>query len=688
MLEEETEPSSPTAEGGARRHTFSPRDAWFLFGAIFVIGTYHYLQALARVAPWIFPDEVRYTEFARAVAENGVPTVEFETPIAGALQSYLLAPAWSIDDPGTAWAFAKLTTVVAFCLTAVPVYFLARRFVSAQLAVLTGAAAILIPAAFYASTMMQEAFALPVATCVILLTVRIIERFSWWDVMLLLVLFAVGLGVRGQLAILPIAVAIALLTDAIASGARGGRFDGRRTLVGFGLLVLAAVAFPVGNNLTTLKDGWSEATHNLSTTVGVIIHSTGAMVICVAVIPALAFFVAPRFAGSNDRSRAALAASVIGFGVVFIVYTAIKSAAQGFFSITLIDERNLIYLEPLAIVAIPAVAARVRARGLLVPCAIVIGLIATLPITDLGAVSILQESPGLSWVWHLGQWWEGMNRATLAIILIGVTILAAFVLIRPRLGAASLVIATAALATVSGTLTYSSDHEFGRDITESWLPPDRAWIDRAAGDAQVAILLSNDIPDRNGLYLLSFWNRSLRTYFTVDGAPGPGIAGYVPTTDVAGSFPTGPAAFVLHPPAVKIDGTAVEVPESTPYRLTRIGGSNGQAQIASRVDGVAPDRWVGATFTVKRLVKGPAGQLAVDVSTQNPLGGKPRMVMASVGAQSLQWIIPRKVERTLRVPVPPGPFTVTFTLSPTDVGGPYDPRKLSLQVGTITFPGS
>ena len=78
----------------------------------------------------------------------------------------------------------------------------------------------------------------------------------------------------------------------------------------------------------------------------------------------------------------------------------------------------------------------------------------------------------------------------------------------------------------------------------------------------------------------------------------------------------------------------------------------------------------------------------MDVSTQNPLSGRPRVIKATVGTQSTQWTVPPEVNRTLRLPVPRGPFTVSFALSPVEVAGPYDPRKHSLQVGTITFPGS
>ena len=76
-----------------------PAHLWCLIGAMFLIGLYHVLQVLERSNPWIFPDEVRYTEFARAVGKTGVPSIQGELPRAGWLQSYVLSPAWLFDDP-------------------------------------------------------------------------------------------------------------------------------------------------------------------------------------------------------------------------------------------------------------------------------------------------------------------------------------------------------------------------------------------------------------------------------------------------------------------------------------------------------------------------------------------------------------------------------------------------------------
>ena len=78
----------------------------------------------------------------------------------------------------------------------------------------------------------------------------------------------------------------------------------------------------------------------------------------------------------------------------------------------------------------------------------------------------------------------------------------------------------------------------------------------------------------------------------------------------------------------------------------------------------------------------------MDVSTQNPLSGRPRLIKATIGTHMMRWTVGPKVDRTLRLLVPRGPFTVNFTLSPVEVAGPYDPRRHTLQVGTITFPGS
>src|SRR5205807_7746891 len=81
------------------------------------------------VAPWIMVDELIYSELAKSFAATGHFLIRGEHHGAyGFLYPVLIAPAWkafsSIPD---AYAAAKAIGSVTMSLTALPVYFLARR---------------------------------------------------------------------------------------------------------------------------------------------------------------------------------------------------------------------------------------------------------------------------------------------------------------------------------------------------------------------------------------------------------------------------------------------------------------------------------------------------------------------------------------------------------------------------------
>ena len=83
----------------------------------------------AMPAPFVFVDELIYSELARSLADagtfavRGVPTSGYSV-----LYPVLLAPAYAIFDVlPSAYAAAKATNAVAMSLAAVPAWLIARR---------------------------------------------------------------------------------------------------------------------------------------------------------------------------------------------------------------------------------------------------------------------------------------------------------------------------------------------------------------------------------------------------------------------------------------------------------------------------------------------------------------------------------------------------------------------------------
>lgn len=654
---------------------------WLLAGVLTLAALYHWLQSLRRVTPWIFGDEVRYTEFARAAA-RGVFTVAGERRRVGALQGFLLAPAWFADDAGTAWSLAKLINVVAFCLTAVPVYLLARRFVSSRAAVLAALASVVLPISFYASTMMQEPLALPVTLTAVLVTVQLMERFTWTRVALLVLVCLVGAGIRGQLTIVPLAAASALLLDALASAIRRRPIAVSTTLTGLAFVGFGVLAFREGYGLDLVQSGWRIATDRPGDTLDTVLHSIGAVIVGVAVIPAIALIATMGRLGVADRSQAAFGATAAGFNGIFILYTGLKSASLDFIPVSLVEERNLIYLEPLAIVAVAALASAVRWRGLIVPTLVTVALLVVLPITGVGSNLILSENPGLSWVWHIGRKPDAGLETPLTLALVALALVGALALRRRLL--VPVLTATAVLAFLSGTIAYRGDHELSRAFAATWLQPDREWVDQATGGKTTVMVIPGNISDPNGVFSLLFWNESIESQVLIPGLPALSTGGTPVAPNADGTFAAGSAEYALHTEAFRPDGTTVPSPTGARYLLTRLSTPT---RLGTAVIGVEPDRWVRDSLVIQRFDAGPAGALSLEVSTLNHLSGRPRVVTATVGSKTTTWTIPPDTTRTLRLPVPAGPFTATFALSPTDPAGPYDPRLLSLQINAVIFPG-
>ena len=81
-------------------------------------------------APWIFPDEIAYSELARSLAETGRPAIRGDWVFGwGEVYPALIAPAWLVfDDPVSAYRAALVINALVMSSAAIPGYLLARLF--------------------------------------------------------------------------------------------------------------------------------------------------------------------------------------------------------------------------------------------------------------------------------------------------------------------------------------------------------------------------------------------------------------------------------------------------------------------------------------------------------------------------------------------------------------------------------
>src|SRR4029079_17917384 len=92
----------------------------------------------------------------------------------------------------------------------------------------------------------------------------------------------IGVGLRGQLAIVPLAAAVALVADAAAQAIRRRRPDLRAVWIGVAALVGGAILFRQAYGLTLVQDGWHGLVGHPGTFLRVISYSSATTVLAVA----------------------------------------------------------------------------------------------------------------------------------------------------------------------------------------------------------------------------------------------------------------------------------------------------------------------------------------------------------------------------------------------------------------------
>ena len=123
-----------------------PAWAW-LAGIVAVSILVRFALARRVVAPWIMVDELIYSELAKSFAATGHFLVRGQPSGGyGIVYPVVIAPAFrAFTSITTAYEAAKAINSIVMSLTAIPVYFLARRMLSPALALVAALLAVTIP---------------------------------------------------------------------------------------------------------------------------------------------------------------------------------------------------------------------------------------------------------------------------------------------------------------------------------------------------------------------------------------------------------------------------------------------------------------------------------------------------------------------------------------------------------------
>ena len=648
-------------------------------------------------APFVFVDELIYSELARSLADSGTFAVRgVSTSGYSILYPALLAPAYLVHDSlPSAYGLAKAANAVAMSLAAVPAWLLTRRVASRWLSLLSAVIAVALPSMAYTATLVTENLFYPVALVFAWTLVRVLERPSWGRVGVLGIALAASVATRSQALGFVAAIVLAPIVLALE------RRDARTVrpfvpllggTIGLGVVVVAA-QLARGHSLSDLLGAYSvvgEGGYEAGQVLRFWLWHVEELTLYLAVVPVVALVVllarAPRL---PPRVQEHLAATV----ALVATSTLVVGAFASRFASDRIQDRYVFFLVPLLVATLAAWVALGAPRPvvpLVVGVVVAVGLVVAFPYSRFISEPAKSDTFGLIPLWTAnGHLLAGSYRVTVLVAALGLVALLAFV---PAGRAFVVPVVLLGVFVVLSRPVWAGPHGVLRSgegaLFQGIRGVERDWIDtRVPGGDEVAVLWTGRA-DRYTVNLNEFFNRRVGdVYYT--SAPTPGGIG---ETRVAigrdGVVRTADGRTVAEPYAlldggVTPDGEVVARDDlgTTLWRL------DGPLASLTSVTGLYPnDTWSGRNVTWRRL-RCTGGRLLVGLHSDPTLfAGRLTRVAASVRGEPVARIVVGPVgSATLRVPLEPVRgrcrvrFTVTPTLVPAEVvPGSTDDRRLGI----------
>lgn len=619
--------SAPKPGGGARPDFFARfLSAVPILAVYFGLAALYAWQASRRPVPTIFTDELELTQLARAIAETGEPARRGEPYGLATLVAYALAPVWWLGTATASWAAAKLLLVLVMTATVFPAYGLARMVVPRWYALAAAGAAVAVPALAYAPILVEEPFAYPLSTLGLWLVVRMLERPSWGRLAAAGAVCVVAALTRTQLAILFAVLALGLLWLAWQSApARRWRADWSRWDWAGAVILAAGVALALAAAMGHASTAWRNTM--LLYKDRIFEHTAwavGALAIGIGVLPLLAGISAlarPRGERRDPALTAFVATSLFAL-VVFLAYAGVKGAYISTVFGTYVVERNLIYLCPILFIA----TALAVARGVGRIWAIAGAAVFTVYVVTATPLSLetypYYEAHGLS-IAAFANRELGLSQGAIEGLLIGACIVAllavvALKLLRRGSHAFAAVAATVGVVVVAWGLTgqvYAAEGEriFSQRIDDN-LPKPYSWIEDETGGEPV-VVLGQQISDGTGIWLMEFFNPSIRKMWSLDGTAAR-VGGPILTPDLSavdGTLTPNPdTRYALAVNGVRLQAPVVaQRPGAVLYRI-----DGGPLQLEDALVGRETDGWMIATSEEDPVAR--ASYTRYDVSDDEP----------------------------------------------------------------------
>ena len=486
------------------------------------------LLALAVEAPRVHPDEVRYLIAASSLVEGeglGLRGEDYGLgPLLALVLAGILRVAGSVD---AAYDWFKAANALFFALTAVPLYLLARRLVSAWWAVFAAALSVAIPSSISVATVMTESLSYLTAAWAFYAMALALERPTILRQLALLAAIGAAFLSRPQFGILyPTWIGALALVWLIAPEARPRtrndllRFWPTALVLVGGVVALAARLAAGGSAKDSLGAYWELWRGYDALEVGKwLVYHLGDFAVYLVIVPVA---VAPivlwqlAIAGrAGSRAAAAFVALFTSANVLgLLVAAAFTSTPWGY---DRLHDRYVFYYLPLWLVGLVVWLAAGLPRPLL---ATALGAVAALalpfilPFHQLANEAGIDTVPGALWVrieTELAGPGPASGRVALALFVVG--LLAATLFAPRRVARVALPVAVVACFAVTSYFAWERLIEAPEDrVFAGGL--ERAWIDeRLPEDAPVTKLYADtscgSALERHALFLTEFFNSAV-----------------------------------------------------------------------------------------------------------------------------------------------------------------------------------
>jgi Dolichyl-phosphate-mannose-protein mannosyltransferase len=668
--------------------------------------------------PWIFHDEVAYSDLGRSLGRTGSLAIR-DVPGAngfGVVYPVLIAPAYALfGHVPRAYEAARAINALVMSLAAVPVYLLARRLVRPPLALLAAVLALALPAMAYTTAMMTENAFYPAFTLVVLAMYLALERPTILRQLLVFPAILIAFYTRTQgivfLPALVTGVVILCVLDAWLEP--GGRFS-RRLLRGLaaywvtwavalgGAVLVVLYEHARGRPLSTLLGAYGGVTlfqYHVVPIARWFVYHLGELDFAVGVLPFAAFLYVVTGLLRAERSRPLRVFAAVSVPVVLWFTLAVAAYASNPVG-DRIEERNLFFVATLFFVALVVWVDRGLPRRSLAAGAAILAAVALAGAVPYGSLindNSVSGAFGLLPLEHLEHWRVSVAAHDLRWVVIAGAVLAGlFLLVLPRRYAPAAPLAVLAYLALASHPVYMITEQASVDSAHAGISVKKNWVDRAAGaDANVAILFF--AIDAVPFWQNEFFNASVRTVYNINGRYD-GLPQTQVGVDSKTAFLVDPthnrlvhSDYLLVNQSILPRGRLVAEDPGTGMRLFRTPGR--YVHIDQIVSGVYPDTWSGPEAGYQRYAcKG--GTLTVTMTSDPALHPYDQVVTAIEANRVVaRKVVKRSRDVGQRMTVPLKSqggdcgvrFTITPSRSPDDAFNNGDKRVLGIRFTRFVY---